>query len=123
MGAWISGFVEAGECLVLTWTSPQPRSPSHRFSSRCRQRAQLPPPPLNLAKRAASLFPGLILARIVSSLCADSESSSVRRLDLASGGSRLLVGGDPMFSDNLFRFGDKVKQLLCIPVCRYRCCL
>ncbi|KAI7838239.1 hypothetical protein COHA_007984 [Chlorella ohadii] len=38
---------------------------------------------------------------------ADSESSSVRRLDLGSGGSRLLVGGDPMFSDNLFRFGDK----------------
>lgn len=41
---------------------------------------------------------------------ADSESSSVRRLDLGSGGSRLLVGGDPMFSDNLFRFGDKVRQ-------------
>lgn len=40
---------------------------------------------------------------------ADSESSSVRRLDLGSGGSRLLVGGDPMFSDNLFRFGDKVR--------------
>lgn len=42
---------------------------------------------------------------------ADSESSSVRRLDLGSGGSRLLVGGDPMFSDNLFRFGDKVRGI------------
>lgn len=37
---------------------------------------------------------------------ADSESSSIRALDLRTGGSRLLVGGDPMFSDNLFKFGD-----------------
>lgn len=34
---------------------------------------------------------------------ADSESSSIRALDLRTGGSRSLVGGDPMFSDNLFR--------------------
>lgn len=34
---------------------------------------------------------------------ADSESSSIRALDLRTGGSRLLVGGDPMFSDNLFK--------------------
>ncbi|KAL4421480.1 hypothetical protein ABPG75_010771 [Micractinium tetrahymenae] len=38
---------------------------------------------------------------------ADSESSTVRRLDLRSGGSQACVGGDPLFSDNLFRFGDK----------------
>ncbi|KAE8010352.1 hypothetical protein FH972_006727 [Carpinus fangiana] len=37
---------------------------------------------------------------------ADSESSSIRALDLKTGGSRLLAGGDPVFSDNLFRFGD-----------------
>ncbi|KAL6964635.1 Protein SUPPRESSOR OF QUENCHING 1, chloroplastic, partial [Sarracenia purpurea var. burkii] len=37
---------------------------------------------------------------------ADSESSSIRVLDLKTGGSKLLVGGDPVFSDNLFRFGD-----------------
>lgn len=37
---------------------------------------------------------------------ADSESSSIRALDLKSGGSRLLAGGDPIFSDNLFKFGD-----------------
>ncbi|XP_022865066.1 protein SUPPRESSOR OF QUENCHING 1, chloroplastic isoform X2 [Olea europaea var. sylvestris] len=37
---------------------------------------------------------------------ADSESSSIRALDLRTGGSRLLAGGDPVFSDNLFRFGD-----------------
>ncbi|KAJ4719324.1 NHL repeat-containing protein 2-like [Melia azedarach] len=37
---------------------------------------------------------------------ADSESSSVRALSLKTGGSRLLAGGDPVFSDNLFRFGD-----------------
>jgi hypothetical protein len=34
---------------------------------------------------------------------ADSESSSIRALDLKTGGSRLLAGGDPVFSDNLFR--------------------
>ncbi|KAK9292842.1 hypothetical protein L1049_020822 [Liquidambar formosana] len=37
---------------------------------------------------------------------ADSESSSIRALDLKTGGSRLLAGGDPVLSDNLFRFGD-----------------
>ncbi|XP_015570647.1 protein SUPPRESSOR OF QUENCHING 1, chloroplastic isoform X2 [Ricinus communis] len=37
---------------------------------------------------------------------ADSESSSIRVLDLTTGGSRLLAGGDPIFSDNLFKFGD-----------------
>lgn len=34
---------------------------------------------------------------------ADSESSSIRALDLKTGGSRLLAGGDTVFSDNLFR--------------------
>lgn len=34
---------------------------------------------------------------------ADSESSSIRALDLKTGGSRLLAGGDPIFSDNLFK--------------------
>ncbi|KAH7443198.1 hypothetical protein KP509_02G025300 [Ceratopteris richardii] len=38
---------------------------------------------------------------------ADSESSSVRRVDLVTGGSNLLAGGDPLFADNLFQFGDK----------------
>ncbi|XP_008246083.1 PREDICTED: NHL repeat-containing protein 2 [Prunus mume] len=37
---------------------------------------------------------------------ADSESSSIRALDLKTGGSKLLAGGDPVFSDNLFKFGD-----------------
>nr|XP_051181491.1 protein SUPPRESSOR OF QUENCHING 1, chloroplastic isoform X2 [Lolium perenne] len=37
---------------------------------------------------------------------ADSESSSIRAVNLKSGGSRLLAGGDPTFPDNLFRFGD-----------------
>nr|XP_027114870.1 protein SUPPRESSOR OF QUENCHING 1, chloroplastic-like isoform X1 [Coffea arabica] len=37
---------------------------------------------------------------------ADSESSSIRALDLKTGGSKLLAGGDPVFSENLFRFGD-----------------
>ncbi|CAD5196877.1 unnamed protein product [Musa acuminata subsp. malaccensis] len=37
---------------------------------------------------------------------ADSESSSIRSVDLKTGGSRLLAGGDPLIPDNLFRFGD-----------------
>lgn len=38
---------------------------------------------------------------------ADSESSSIRAVDLKTGGSRLLAGGDSIFSDNLFKFGDQ----------------
>ncbi|XP_061371915.1 protein SUPPRESSOR OF QUENCHING 1, chloroplastic isoform X2 [Gastrolobium bilobum] len=38
---------------------------------------------------------------------ADSESSSIRAVDLKTGGSRLLAGGDPIFPDNLFKFGDQ----------------
>lgn len=34
---------------------------------------------------------------------ADSESSSIRSVDLKTGGSRLLAGGDPLIPDNLFR--------------------
>nr|XP_027188810.1 protein SUPPRESSOR OF QUENCHING 1, chloroplastic isoform X2 [Cicer arietinum] len=34
---------------------------------------------------------------------ADSESSSIRAVDLKTGGSRLLAGGDPLFSENLFK--------------------
>ncbi|PKA65072.1 riboflavin kinase [Apostasia shenzhenica] len=37
---------------------------------------------------------------------ADSESSSIRALYLKTGGTTLLAGGDPIFPDNLFRFGD-----------------
>ncbi|KAJ4817125.1 Haloacid dehalogenase-like hydrolase family protein [Rhynchospora pubera] len=37
---------------------------------------------------------------------ADSESSSIRAVNLKNGGSRLIAGGDPMFPENLFRFGD-----------------
>ncbi|RCV45112.1 hypothetical protein SETIT_9G426900v2 [Setaria italica] len=37
---------------------------------------------------------------------ADSESSSIRAVNLKTGGSRLLAGGDPVFAENLFRFGD-----------------
>ena len=39
-------------------------------------------------------------------LVADSESSSIRRLNLLTGGGAACIGGDPLFSDNLFKFGD-----------------
>ncbi|KAI3858545.1 hypothetical protein MKX03_005593 [Papaver bracteatum] len=48
-----------------------------------------------------SLYPGKMEIYV-----ADSESSSVRVLDLKTGGTKLLAGGDPVFSDNLFKFGD-----------------
>ncbi|KAL5209961.1 hypothetical protein ABZP36_005584 [Zizania latifolia] len=48
-----------------------------------------------------SLAPGL-----QELIVADSESSSIRALNLKSGGSRSLAGGDPMIPENLFRFGD-----------------
>jgi len=38
---------------------------------------------------------------------ADSESSSIRSLDIATGEARSEAGGDPGFADNLFAFGDK----------------
>jgi len=38
---------------------------------------------------------------------ADSESSSVRSVDLSNGSSKAEAGGDPGFADNLFAFGDK----------------
>lgn len=44
---------------------------------------------------------------------ADSESSTVRRLDLRSGGSQAIVGGDPLFSDNLFKWVFSFWQALC----------
>lgn len=37
---------------------------------------------------------------------ADSESSSIRAVNLRTGGSRSLAGGDPVIAENLFRFGD-----------------
>ncbi|KAK7259004.1 hypothetical protein RIF29_24598 [Crotalaria pallida] len=51
---------------------------------------------------------GLSLSQdLVEIYVADSESSSIRAVDLKTGGSRLLAGGDPFFSDNLFKFGDQ----------------
>lgn len=38
---------------------------------------------------------------------ADSESSSIRAVNLKTGGTRSLAGGDPFFADNLFQFGDR----------------
>ena len=42
---------------------------------------------------------------------ADSESSTVRSCELDSGAGRPHVGGDKLFSDNLFRFGDRYAQV------------
>ncbi|CAL5223491.1 g6016 [Coccomyxa viridis] len=51
---------------------------------------------------------GISLSRDGSELwVADSESSTVRSMSLATGGSQAHVGGDPLFAENLFRFGDK----------------
>ena len=55
------------------------------------------------ALRAVRLY----RSRRLSPLPADSESSTVRQLDLRTGGSQPCVGGDNLFADNLFRFGDR----------------
>ncbi|XP_059313313.1 protein SUPPRESSOR OF QUENCHING 1, chloroplastic isoform X1 [Lycium ferocissimum] len=50
---------------------------------------------------------GISLSRdLKEAYIADSESSSIRAVDLRTGGSRSLAGGDPLFAENLFRFGD-----------------
>lgn len=46
---------------------------------------------------------------------ADSESSSIRVLNLSTGGSQLLAGGDPLFSENLFQFGDRDSESVMSP--------
>jgi hypothetical protein len=55
----------------------------------------LQPSGLSLAADGGALF------------VADSESSTVRSCDLGTGGGRPHVGGDKLFADNLFRFGDR----------------
>ncbi|KAF3774472.1 NHL repeat-containing protein 2 [Nymphaea thermarum] len=51
---------------------------------------------------------GLTLSRDLQEIyIADSESSSIRALELRTGGSKLLAGGDPFFPENLFKFGDQ----------------
>ncbi|GJR52652.1 protein suppressor of quenting 1, chloroplastic isoform X2 [Tanacetum coccineum] len=50
---------------------------------------------------------------------ADSESSSIRALNLKTGGSRLLAGGDPVFSDNLFKYLSPSLQALTILIIDY----
>jgi len=51
---------------------------------------------------------------------ADSESSSIRRIDLTKGSTETVIGGDPQNSSNLFVFGDceggKEKALLQHPL-------
>ncbi|GFR49200.1 hypothetical protein Agub_g11225 [Astrephomene gubernaculifera] len=76
------------------------------FSGTGSERNQNGPTPLTTSWAQPS---GLSRARDGSGLMyvADSESSSVRVVDLASGASGPKAGGDPLFSDNLFRFGDK----------------
>lgn len=56
-----------------------------------------------------SVFPqGLTLSRNQKQMfVADSESSSIRTVDLNNGRSKGCVGGDSLIADNLFRFGDK----------------
>jgi NHL repeat len=46
-------------------------------------------------------------ARVACRYVADAESSSIRQLSTSTGGSTLLAGGDALFADNLFQFGDR----------------
>lgn len=55
----------------------------------------------------------LVILDMTELYVADSESSSIRALVLKTGGSRLLAGGDPVFSDNLFK-------VICIKLVYYK---
>jgi hypothetical protein len=46
---------------------------------------------------------GIIITEMQELFVVDSESSSIRVVNLKTGGSRLLAGGDPVFPENLFR--------------------
>ncbi len=61
---------------------------------------------------------GYLSAEIRSLYLADSESSSIRRVDLTTGGSKLLAGGDPTFADNLFQV---LAGLMCGMICGTTC--
>lgn len=77
---------------------------AQNFSGTGNERNQNGPGPLTTSWAQPSglaLLPGTATLFV-----ADSESSSVRKLDLATGGSSACAGGDPLFSDNLFKFGD-----------------
>ena len=81
------------------WLTAAP--PAENFSGSGYERNQNGATPLTTAWAQPS---GLALAPGGDALyVADSESSTVRQLDLRTGGSQALVGGDPLFSDNLFR--------------------
>lgn len=53
---------------------------------------------------------GLLPPDFMEIYVADSESSSIRALNLKTGGSRLLAGGDPIFPDNLFKVIQYAKK-------------
>lgn len=62
------------------------------------------PPVCSGTKSSYAQPSGLSLTPDGSSLyVADSESSSVRVVNTATGGSQSNVGGDPYFADNLFQ--------------------
>jgi len=65
------------------------------------------PSGLALVPKNSSISTNRLLLENMEVLVADSESSTIRRLDLSSGGASACLGGDPLFSDNLFKFGDK----------------
>jgi thiol-disulfide isomerase/thioredoxin len=65
------------------------------------------PSGLALVAKNNSNNPGQISLEDMQVLVADSESSSIRRLVLKTGGASACVGGDlEIFTDNLFKFGD-----------------
>ena len=63
---------------------------------------------------------GLALSGEHGLIVADSESSSIRKMNVSNGGSSCLAGGDPLFEGNLFCFGDRdgYGSLQMVPIIR-----
>eukprot|EP00475_Leptophrys_vorax_P025026 TRINITY_DN34865_c0_g1_i1.p1 TRINITY_DN34865_c0_g1~~TRINITY_DN34865_c0_g1_i1.p1 ORF type:complete len:408 (-),score=12.85 TRINITY_DN34865_c0_g1_i1:210-1307(-) len=83
--------VASGRCTVFSGSGYE-RNQNGRFAS---DTAYAQPSGLSLSLDGREAY------------VADSESSAVRAVNLGTGGSRLLAGGDANFAENLFKFGDR----------------
>ncbi|GJP46592.1 hypothetical protein CLOM_g5865 [Closterium sp. NIES-68] len=83
--------LDTGRCVAFSGSGYE-RNQNGRFAS---DTAYAQPSALSLAPGGSEMY------------VADSESSALRALNLQTGGSRLITGGDANFAENLFKFGDR----------------
>ncbi|CAI5960442.1 unnamed protein product [Closterium sp. NIES-64] len=83
--------LDTGRCVVFSGSGYE-RNQNGRMGS---DTAYAQPSGLSLAPGGREMY------------VADSESSALRALNLHTGGSTLIAGGDANFAENLFKFGDR----------------